>query len=196
MLTYSEIRSALTGSFLLAKRDVRGLQAFDVTIDGFWRSFLVVFLIAPFYVLYALQEVEIAHDINIQGSVPAADAGFIAARILLLGLEWVIYPVTMIYITRLLGLWPKYIGYIAIYNWSSLFISLALAPAAGLYFLGFFSAQITATINLFTILFILYFRWYIARTVLEATATTATLIVTFDLVLSLLIQGIFSRLTG
>ncbi len=196
MLTYSEIRSAMTGSFLLAKRDVRGLQFFDVTIDGFWRSFLVVVLISPFYVLYALQEVEIAHDINIQDSVPAASAGFVAARVSLLGLEWAIYPVTMIYITRLMGLWPKYITYIAIYNWSSLFISLALAPAAVLYFSGVISAQMTATINLFTILFILYFRWYIARTVLETAATTATLIVAFDLVLSLLIQGIFSRLTG
>ncbi len=196
MLTYSEIRSAMTGSFLLAKRDERGLQFFDVTIDGFWRSFLVVFLIAPFYVLYALQEVEIAHDINIQDSVPAASTGFVAVRVSLLGLEWAIYPVTMIYITRLMGLWPKYITYIAIYNWSSLFISLALAPAAVLYYSGVISAQMTATINLFTILFILYFRWYIARTVLDTAATTATLIVAFDLVLSLLIQGIFSRLTG
>ncbi len=196
MLTFSEIRSALTGSFLLAKRDVRGLQFFDVTIDGFWRSFLVVILIVPFYVLYAMQETEIAHEIHLQGNVPATNAGFVAARIALLGLEWVIFPIAMIYVTRLLGLWPKYIAFIAIYNWTSLFISLALAPAAMLYFTGMVSAQMTATINLFTILFILYFRWYIARTILETAATTATLIVAFDLVLSLLIQGVFSQLTG
>ncbi len=196
MLTLSEIRSALTGSFLLAKRDVRGLQSFDISIDGFWRSFLVVVLIAPFYVLYAMQEIEIAHEIHLQDRIPAANPGFVAARIALLGLEWILFPIAMIFITRLLGLWPKYVPFITIYNWSSLFISLALAPAAVLYFSGIISAQMTATINLFTILFILYFRWYIARTVLETVATTATLIVAFDLVLSLLIQGIFSRLTG
>jgi len=196
MLTYSEIRSALTGSFLLAKRDERGLQFFDVTIDGFWRSFLVVVLIAPFYVLYAMQEIEIAHEINVQGSVPAANAGFVAARISLLVLEWVIFPVAMIFITRLLGLWPRYIPYITIYNWSSLFISLALAPPVVLFFSGIISAQMTATINLFTVLFILYFRWYIAKKVLETATATAVLIVAFDLVFSLLIQGLFSRLTG
>jgi len=196
MLTYSEIRNALTGSFLLAKRDGRGLQFFDVTIDGFWRSFLAVVLIAPFYVLYALQEIEITHQINMLGSVPVISAGFVASRITLLGLEWVIFPVAMILITRLLGLWPRYVPYIAIYNWSSLFISLALTPAAVLYFSGIISTQMAATINLFAVLFILYFRWYIAKTVLEATTAAAALIVAFDLVFSLLIQGIFSRLMG
>ncbi len=196
MLMYSEIRNALIGSFLLAKRDVRGLQFFDVTIDGFWRSFLAVVLIAPFYVLYALQEIEITHQINMLGSVPVISTGFVAARVTLLGLEWVIFPVAMILITRLLGLWPKYVPYIAIYNWSSLFISLALTPAAVLYFSGIISTQMAATINLFAVLFILYFRWYIAKTVLEATTAAAVLIVAFDLVFSLLIQGIFSRLMG
>jgi hypothetical protein len=196
MMTYADIRNTLTGSFLLAKRDTSGLQFFDVSIDGFWRSFLVVVPIAPFYVLYAMQEIQIAHEMSGQGTFLVANVGFIAARITLLVLDWFVFPVAMIFIARFLGLWQGYIPFIAIYNWSSLFIILVLAPPALLFYLGVISAQMTATINLFATLFVLYYRWYIAKTVLETAAMTATLIVVFDLVLSLLVHGIFSRLTG
>jgi len=196
MLTYADIRNALTGSFLLAKRDTRGLQYFDVTIDGFWRSFLVAVLIAPFYVLYAIQEIEIARQMNPHVSFMVVNAGFVFARMVLLTLDWLVFPVVMVFVSRLLVLWPKYIPFIAIYNWTSLFIILALAPPALLFYLGIISAKLTATINLIATLFVLYYRWYVARTVLETAALTAALIVFLDLILSLLVHGLFSRLTG
>jgi len=196
MLTYTEIRAALTGSFLLAKRDTAGLRFFDAGIDGFWRSFLIIVPIAPFYLLYAAQEVDIGHAMNPQNSFPAVDAGFLAIRALMLLLDWLIFPVAMIFISRLLGLWPKYISYIAIYNWSSLFVILALAPPALLFAAGLISAQMVATINLFATIFVIYYRWYIAKTVLETISMTAILVVAFDLTLSLLVHGLFNRLTG
>jgi len=196
MLSFKEFRDALTGSFLLAKRDTGGLQLFDVGIDGFWRSFLVIVPIAPFYVLYAMQEIQIAHAMDPQGTYLATDTGFVVARIILLVLDWLIFPFAMIFITRLLVLWPRFIPFITIYNWTSLFIILALAPPALLFYFGFISAQMMATVNLFATLLVLYYRWYVATVVLETAAMTAALIVIFDLTLSLLVHGLFGRLTG
>jgi len=196
MLTVTEMRNALTGSFLLARRDTGGLRFFDVSIDGFWRSFLVVVPIAPFYVWYAIQEIEIAREINPEGTYLVMNAGFMATRIILLVLDWLIFPVAMIFITRLVGLWPKYVAFIAIYNWSSLFIILALAPLALLFALGIISAQMAGLINLLAASLVLYYRWYIVRIVLETTITTAVMIVSFDVILGLLVHGLFGRLTG
>jgi len=196
MLTISDIRNALIGSFLLAKNDTSGLKFFDLEIDGFWRSFLIIVPIAPLYMLYALQDVQVAHEINPQNAYLVANTGFIVAKIILLMIGWLIFPIAMIFITRLLNLWPKYIPFIATYNWVSLFIMLLFAPSALLYFAGLFSAQMASMLNFLVTLFAIYFSWFIAKTVLETTAITAALIVVFDFTLSLLAHGLFNRLTG
>ncbi len=196
MLTISDIRNAMTGSFLLARRDTSGLKFFDVGIEGFWRSFLVIVPIAPFYVLYSIQEIRIAQEIDPQGVFVVTNAGFIAAKIMLLVLDWLVFPIAMIFITRLLVLWPRYIPFIAVYNWSSLFVIAVLAPPALLYVMGIISAEMVTTFNLFATFFVLYYRWYVAKTILETAGLTAALIVAFDLILSLLVHGLFSRLTG
>ena len=196
MLTYTDIRNAMTGSFRLAKRDPSGLAFFDVGIEGFWRSFLVIVPIAPFYLLYAVQDVRISQEIDPQGVFIVTNAGFIAAKITLLLLDWLVFPIAMVFITRLLVLWPRYIPFIAVYNWSSLFVIAILAPPALFYVLGIISAQTVTTFNLFATIFVLYYRWYVAKNVLETAALTAALVVAFDLILSLLVHGLFSRLTG
>lgn len=196
MLSMTDIRNALTGSFLLAKRDPDGLRFFDHGLDGFWRSFLVIVPIAPLYVLYALQEIRMVQEMNPDDTFPAVGPGFVLAKTALLLLDWLVFPAAMIFITRLLALWPRYISFIAVYNWSSLFVILALAPPALLFTTGLISAQMAATIKLFIVVFVLYYRWFIAHLVLQTSALTAGLIVAFDLVLSLLVHGVFSRLTG
>ncbi len=196
MLSLKDIQNALTGSFLLAKRDIRGLKYFDTDLDGFWRSFLIILPIAPFYLLYAIQEVNMAQAMNPHEPALTASAGFLVARLFLLVLDWFGFAIAMIFVTRLVALWPKYIPFIAVYNWSSLFVVAASAPLALLLLLGLIPWQTAAMFNLIIVLFIIYYRWYVARCVLETTSMTAALIVVIDLALSLLLQIGFGRITG
>jgi hypothetical protein len=46
-----EVRSALVGSLRLAKGDRRGLDCFDRSLDGFWRSFFSGVLCYPLYLV-------------------------------------------------------------------------------------------------------------------------------------------------
>src|SRR5262245_21915267 len=51
MLPLIEIAYALRGLWRLVHLDPRGLEYFDRSIGGFWRSFRVAFLVLPAYVL-------------------------------------------------------------------------------------------------------------------------------------------------
>lgn len=192
MLTLTDMRNALTGSFLLARRDTSGLRFFDVSLDGFWRSFLVIIPIAPFYVWYAIQEIQLVAELGTKSVYLVVNAGFIALKVILLVLDWFIFPIVMIFITRLVLAWPRYIAFIAVYNWSSLFLVTILIPPALLYASGLITAETATFINLFFAVFVLYFRWYTARSVLETDVIASALIVVLDLTLSLLVNGLFT----
>lgn len=196
MLDIAEIKKALEGSFRLAKRDVSGMAYFDQSIDGFWRSFLVVFLMAPFYFLYSLQEFQVGQEMFPNEIIETLNLTFFAIKTLLLAVDWLLFPVAMIFICRLLQLWPKYIAFIVIYNWTSLFVILVLTPIALLYISGSISAQSAASFNLLIVAPVLYYRWFIARCALQTTAATACLIVAFDLLLSLLVHGVIGKITA
>lgn len=196
MLTFTEIRSALTGSFLLARKGTSGLQYFDVSIDGFWRSFLVIVLAAPLYLLFTWKEFLILGELEPQSADLEFGAGFVATKFALMVVDWLVFPIAMIFISRQMSLWPKYIPFIAIYNWSSLFLMLVLSPIAILFVIGFISAQAATSLNLLATMFVLYYRWSVAKTVLETTMNTAALIVALELILSLMVHGLFFRFTG
>lgn len=196
MLGSTEIKNAMEGNFLLAKRDLTGLNYFDKSIDGFWRSFEVIFLIAPFYFLYSLQEFQIGQEIFPREIATALNLNFFISKSLLLVIDWLVFPITMIFVCRLLALWPKYMAFITVYNWTSLFVILALCPVAFLYITGVLSAHTAATFNMISVGFVLYYRWYVARNVLETSATTTSLIIAFDLVLSMLVHGLFYKIAA
>jgi hypothetical protein len=54
MPSYAEIQRALQGAWLLARGDTRGMGLFDLSVEGFWRSFAAALLAAPAYVLVLL----------------------------------------------------------------------------------------------------------------------------------------------
>ena len=48
-----EIIRSLTGAWLLAKRDTSALNYFNLSIEGFWRSFSAMVLVLPILILSA-----------------------------------------------------------------------------------------------------------------------------------------------
>lgn len=54
MPKFSEIATALYGAYRLARLDPQGMQYFDLSIGGFWRSFFAAVLMAPFFALLIL----------------------------------------------------------------------------------------------------------------------------------------------
>ena len=123
-----EISRSFRGAALLARFDARGIGHLNITLDGFWRSFVGALLVLPLTVLTMLAE---SGDADIAWSTEAVRyAG-----------GWILFPIVMIPIARLLGLSQRYVGFVIAYNWmqvvqSILFFALGVLHRTEIPFLA------------------------------------------------------------
>ncbi|NNE22444.1 MAG: hypothetical protein HKN11_07510 [Rhizobiales bacterium] len=175
-----EALSSLRGSWRLFMRDTGGFEDFDLSMRGFWRSFAVIIVVAPFY-LYA---VIIQDGIQLPDQPPHETTSLNLAAAGLV-VQWFAWPLVMAIIARFAGLAHNYARYIVVYNWSAVLVmAVQMVPILLL-------AQGAAMFGLATVVFfifyavVLYYRWYIAHTALETTPAIAWALVLGDLVLSI-----------
>ena len=122
MLTPLEIFNATRGAIRLLRFDPAGVFYFDNTLEAFWRSFRVLVLIAPVYLVVRLMD---------YGGIAstADDLQIVIVETLRYLVEWFFYPVALLEIGRWLPIRQNYLRYIAAYNWMKvplLLIALAL----------------------------------------------------------------------
>lgn len=185
MITRAEIAAGITGAFRLARRDPGGLDCFDSSPYGFWRSFWAAALVAPAFIIIDL----LAGTLN-------TDTGFHALAVKLIGyvIDWTLFPVVMITIVDSLGKWPLYTRYIVAYNWSAVVQMAVLLPVA----IMAVSAPSHATMLIaqaVTIVLLVY-RAYVAHVALAVNLGTAAGIVLLDVLLAGLLRVVSDRLMG
>lgn len=114
-----EIIRSIQGAWLLARFKPEGMAWFNITADGFWRSFFAAVLLAPFFavpsaIFYAEATVSLGR--------------YVAADIAHYVLAWIVFPVAMIYVARALNLTDRYVGFIIAYNWSAVIREVVFLP--------------------------------------------------------------------
>ncbi len=90
----AEIERSLRGAWRLFLGKPDAMRFFDASVDGFWRSFRAIILVAPLYALTALAD---RHDLLTDAN-PIDDFGngpFWAAKALTLALDWVTLPILL-----------------------------------------------------------------------------------------------------
>lgn len=169
-----EILWALTGAWRLLLTDVDALDCFNLSIAGYWRSFLAALLALPLWALlvgaYYLTE-PTAHTA----------ARIAAVELLGYGLGWIAMPLLAIALCKGLGLGERYIGYVVALNWSKLAVTAASCPVyLVIYFATGWSGPGFALFFLLMAV-VAFYRWYVARIALLASWTIATLFVVVEL---------------
>jgi hypothetical protein len=184
----ADIRSsALTGSLALLKGDPAAMRHFDVSVTGFWRSFLVALLLAPTLV------VDIAADRRFAEAVGLAEPTW-APRVLLYLAGFAVFPAVLALLARPLALQRVFVPFIIARNWTTV---LGMVPmvVAGLAFAGGF---IDRSLYLFasdaSLGFNLFFAYRVARIGAAAPPSLAAGLVALDLVLVLLMGAAVARL--
>ncbi len=177
-----ELAAALYGAFLLARFDARGMQHFDVSLQGFWRSFFALVLILPFG-LYSLVV-----------SYPETEASRMWVVLVVAAyyvIDWISFPLVMVPIARRMGLSQTYIPFIIASNWSTviqsaLFFVLSVFVQANV--LPLLALQM---ISLMILVYAFMYQVFVARMSLSASALLAVGVTVLDFVLSywLLIQS-------
>lgn len=179
MPSRAEILHALQGAWLLAKGDPSGLDWFDLSVEGFWKSFAAMLLAAPAYAVLLLdQYARLGWPQHLGGSLAAETAAYLAG--------WLAFPLAAIFLTRFLGLAGRYVPLIVAVNWTGLaqvglYLAVVLAGLvlpAPLFRLGLLIAAMLA----------LVYQWFVVRTALRTGSGTAFGLVLIDLLLGLAVS--------
>lgn len=124
MLSAAEIARGVMGALGLLRRDPKALLAFDNTMEACLRSFRLMAVTAPFYVVYAL-----IRYANLSVAIDTFE--LIAIETMSYVVNWLLYPVIFYEVARRRGWLDRYPRYIAALNWTNLpGIVIAIAAIA------------------------------------------------------------------
>ena len=176
----AEIVRSIRGAFRIAMLDADAPRWFNLSVEGFWRSFLAPLILAPAYIGLILLDTGAAAD------APGPD-GIVLVRVLTFVLGWIAYPLAMIPIARMLQLGAAYVPYIIMWNWSAVPQAALMVPA--LFAVELMQPQAASLLFMSAMVTVLFYGYLVARAGLRCAPMTAAGVVVLDLVLSLLINA-------
>jgi len=160
---FEEALLAMRGCWRLLWRDPAAFDDFNLTIQGFWRSFAVI---VPVFVLAYPMFVSL-HD---EANEVAAAAGE-APHELRLGVSYLyllagilLWPLVAAVLARLTGVAHNYVRYMIIYNWM-------IVPTTAVMLIPHLLLFVVVVHAAFV--FSLYLSWYVAKAALQTTAPIA-----------------------
>lgn len=176
-----EILSSLYGAYRLARLDASGMTWFDLTVDGFWKSFFAAVLVAPGYALIVALSLQ-------ENPAPAPWIAILVVQTLAYAIGWVVFPIAALFATRMLGLGARYVPLIVAANWAAV-LQMVLFLAALLFQAGFPGGFGGLAVGVITVA-ILFYQWFVVRTALETSGAIALALLLLDLLLNALVSSL------
>lgn len=180
-----EIFQSIYGAWRIARFDPNAMRYFNLTLQGFWRSFFAAVLLAPFFL--------ITNMVNESGAgaehITQSTGGYIIFWLFVWFLAWAVFPIVMIPVSGLLNLSSAFIPFIIAWNWASVLMNLLLFPLSILYGMGMFSQNAAALLLMFARISVFFYGYLVVRASLQSNKTAAIGIVVLEMLLGLLILG-------
>lgn len=180
-----EIYRSIYGAWRIARFDPGAMRHFNLSLEGFWRSFFASVLLAPFFMLS-----KIVNEVG-DGAEQLAEntAGYIVFWLLIWFLAWAVFPIVMIPVARLLKLSDTYVPFIIAWNWSSVLMAVLLYPLYILHGLSLIGPEPAALFMMAAQVSVFFYGYLVTRASLQSAMFTAIGIVVMEFLLGLLIQG-------
>ena len=192
MPSRDEILRSLTGAWNLFLDRPDALRYFDISVEGFWRSFAAILLVAPSYVVIAAAE---RTQILTSAVEQSFDGGaFFLNKVLSVGMDWIAFPFLLALVVGPLGLSRTYAAFIVARTWGAVLALLPFVAIGLLYLGGILSAEAFNVISMVILIVVIRYSYLIARRALGAEIGMAIAIVLSDLSISILIMGLFGAL--
>ncbi|MSP51919.1 MAG: hypothetical protein EXQ91_05950 [Alphaproteobacteria bacterium] len=182
-----EIVRSIKGAYRIGLFDASAVPLFNLTIDGFWRSFFAAVLVAPFFALTVALGLKNRIDSDTITLALLVESGTYL-------FSWAFYPILLAYVTRFLGLSANYATYIIVYNWANVVRMMVFFPIIVLEGTNLLPQTTTVTLLLCAVVAGLVYHWVIVRMTLGADTAIALGLVALEFVLSLLIDFSTARL--
>lgn len=186
MLDRDETVRSLTGAWELFLDRPGAMRHFDVSVDGFWRSFAAVVLVVPSYAFAVLAERTMVAALDPAAPVQGA-AAFVVQNAVGLGLDWVALPVILALLARPLGIARRYPAFIVARNWGAVIAAVPFGAVGLLIVLGLVGGEVANLLMFAALILVLRYTYLIARRALDVGLGFAIGIVVLDFVVSLTI---------
>ena len=161
-----EILAALYGVWRLMRLDQGGMNWFNLTIEGFWRSFFAAVPVAPFFALLIY--------LDLSAQPETINVGWAATvSMVVYGLSWALVPVVAIGVTKMLDLSPGYVPLVVAYNWVSLPQILLQTLVRLIGTTSLVPEGLSGFLMIVAVVYILVLEWFVVRTALQTTTATA-----------------------
>ncbi len=189
-----EATRSIHGTWRIARLDPDALAYFNVTADGFWRSFSALVLVVPFYFAFLILSHGHHPGLELPSGPVISVHWYVTVKLLAFVASWLIFPLAMVAISRLLDLTQTYAQYIIVWNWSNVLEMVVILPAVMLFLSGALPGQSAAMILMAAHITMLFYGYLVARVGLRSKPVTAIGVVAFNFVLSLFFNGLATRL--
>ena len=191
-LDRNEVARSLTGAWQVFLDKPDAARFFDLSVEGFWRSFRAFALMIPLYALAAAAE----YQSLIAGNADVSDSAFVLAKTIASGIDWILFPILLALIAEPLGITPSYTSFVIVRNWGSVLANIPSAIVNLLYILGVLDDEVTQIVSLIVVIVQLRYAYLIASRTLGAGIALAAAIVVGDVAVSLMIMAIAAGMAG
>ena len=183
MITLREVIQSLYGAYRLARIDPSGLDFFETTQAGFWRSFFAAVIVAPFYLILLMIRYSALQD-------QVSAVRFYAIETITYVIAWLFFPVVVWTVIQAFDRGQHFIRYIVAYNWAAVLQNALYLPIVILGTAGLLSPMAANVLALFALSLIVVYTWFITRTALDVAMGQAAGIVGMDFFISIVINAI------
>jgi|ETN07SMinimDraft_1059922.scaffolds.fasta_scaffold31546_2 hypothetical protein len=189
-----EVTRSIHGAWRIARMDPDALNYFDLSIDGFWRSFVALLVVAPFYIMFLILNHGSQPGLELPTGPVVSTEFYVAVKLIAYIIGWLIFPLVMVPISRLLDLSQSYIPYIIVWNWSNVLVMAVILPTVLLFPPADQTGAAAKMVLMGAQITMLFYGFLVARAGLRCKILTAVGIVVLDLLLSLMLSLMAGRL--
>lgn len=186
------IRDNFSGAAQILSGRPEGLNRLDTSLEGFWRSFAVVIIIAPFAFLALISQATLPAETTEAAAEPLTGA-LIALYGVALLVDWFAFPLVFALLAPSFGLGSRYVPFIVARNWASVIIAAVVASVHVLRILGILPVAAMPYALLVVLAIALRLSYVLVRTTLSVSMPMALPIVVVDFLLSLVVWSLFDR---
>jgi hypothetical protein len=189
-LNYFRDNLAGAGQVLLGRPE--GLNRLDTSLEGFWRSFGLIIIIAPLSFLFLINQDLLAPE---PGGAPPPVTGELAALFSgALIVDWFAFPFIFALLAPSVGLASRYVPFIVARNWAALIIAAASAIVEVTRLLGILPVGGVPVALIVVAVVWLRLSYLLVRTTLVVSMTIAIAVVALDFLVSRVIMAVVFRM--
>ncbi len=146
LISVAEIIKNLIGATHIFLRNEKCLGFFTIDLRAFWQSFWCAVILLPIYLIMVFTNRYFSESMN----ASAYDNVFrlLSVEIIAYIISWVLWPVAMLYVVKMIDRKNNYFSYIILYNWSAAPMLALGFIVTILEYMNIFSLELIAAISI------------------------------------------------